>query len=254
MRLRWGRPVRWSGALGALVLGCGLGSWGCGSVQKARTPPIRGAERILVAPVNLAVRLPQVLEDAVDPVREALIHYLQGRGAQVSLVWPPDAWSLWRDAVGEVSRSDGQREGFDEIAGVFVRELNRHAEFQLLVMPSLVYRGARVRGRTAEWDGVRRRVRTVGVGSAALGSEAGEAHWDGEIPALSLHVRVFQPDGGRVYEGWGGIGLTHVPEVSDRRHSGGQPFVFQSEFFEDAAQIREGVAVALDSYTGAGSP
>ena len=259
MRLRWSRPVRWSGVLGALVLACGLGLWGCGSPQKAGKSPIRGAERILVAPVNLAVRLSPVLEDAVEPVREALIQYLQGRGADVSLVWGPDAWNLWRDAVAKVSGSNGKRENFDAIAGVFVRELNRHAEFQLLVMPSLVYRGARVRGHTAQWDGVRRRVKTqqgrvAGAGCAVLGSQAGETYWDGEIPALSLHVRVFQPEGRRVYEGWGGIGLTHAAELSDCRQSGGQPLVLQSEFFQDTAQIREGVAAALDAYTGAGSP
>ena len=96
-------------------MACGLGLWGCGSPQKAGKSPIRGAERILVAPVNLAVRLPPVLEDAVEPVREALIQSLQGRGADVSLVWGPDAWNLWRDAVAKVSGSNGKRENFDAL-------------------------------------------------------------------------------------------------------------------------------------------
>jgi len=241
-----------------LAAGCWLGLPGCGAPRVAR-PPIKGAERVVMAPLNLAVRLPPVLEDAVEPVETEMIHYFQERDTRVAVIWPPDAWDLWRDSVAVVSGSGRAGRRFDEAVGRFVRELADHADFQLFVLPSLVYRGARVRGRTAQWDGVRRRVTARGVASARAGlddpgSEAGDANWTGEIPAMSLHVLVFTPDGRKVYEGWGGLALTHAPTLSSGRRFGGQSLALQPEFFSDRGQIREGIAVALDPYAGDSAP
>ena len=35
--------------------------------------------------------------------------------------------------------------------------------------------------------------------------------WEGEIEGLSLQVVVYEPDGRQVFQGWGGLDLTHDP-------------------------------------------
>ena len=258
MRLAIGRPIRWTEVPAGVALGCALVLFGCGASGVSR-PPLQGAERIVMAPVNLAVRLPQMLEDAVEPVNREMIRYLQERDARVAVIWPSDASNLWRDAVATVAQSDPGERRFDEAVGEFVRALTEHADFQLFMLPSLVIRGARVRGRTAEWDGVRRRVtgRSTGVAGAGHhepGTEFGDTHWSGEIPAVSLHVLVFTPGGRRVYEGWGGLVLTHAPALSNEWRAGAPSILLQPGAFDDPEQIHEGIAVALDAYAGSLSP
>lgn len=258
MRLSIGRPMRWNSVLVGLAAVCWLGQLGCaGSPSGKRL--IQGSRHIAVAPMNLAVRLPPALEDAVEPVQAELIRYLQSRDGRVALIWPPDAWGLWRESVAAVSRSGPEERHFQEASSFFARELTDHADFQLLVMPSLVVRGARVRGRTAQWDGVRRRITTrlLPMARAGLpdpGTEAGDAHWEGEIPALSLHVLVFRPDGEKVYEGWGGIALTHAAMLSSVQRYGDRSLVLAPAFFENRELIREGIGVALDPYSGGPAP
>lgn len=239
-------------------MGCGLALLGCGASKVARQP-IRGTERIVVAPVNLALRLPPEFEDAVEPVRNEMIRYLQSRDARVAVIWPSDAWDLWRDSMAAVEGSGRAGQRLDEAAGRFVRELTNHADFQFFVLPSLVYRVARVRGRTARWDGVQRRVTPRGAPASGAvlevpGAEAGDRQWSGEIPAVSLHVLVFTPQGRRVYEGWGGLVLTHAPTVSSGWRSGGSSMALKRQFFDDRESLSEGVAVALDPYVGDAAP
>ena len=74
------------------------------------------------------------------------------------MIWPDDARGLWRDSMLAIQGSGSGAPDLEAAAGVLVRALSEHADFDLLLMPSLVYRKARVTGRHAHWDGVRRRV------------------------------------------------------------------------------------------------
>ena len=75
------------------------GALGVACQSQAPASSLGDAERVVVAPLNLALRLPPELEDGVRPVRDEIIRYLQERDARVAVIWPSDAWELWRESM-----------------------------------------------------------------------------------------------------------------------------------------------------------
>jgi len=223
-----------------------------------------GATRVVVAPLNLPVQLAPDLEDAVDPVSAEMIRYLKGRGSRVAVIWAPDAWALWRDSMEAVKASGRLAPDVADVAATFSHALADHADYDLIVFPSLVYRDARVTGRFAQWDGVKRRIRFrarssgVAVGRAQAvpdpvfsteqSAEAGEVPgWRGRITGLSIHTLVFTPQGRGVYQGFGGLDLVH-DAVQEREGSPDPVLQLHPKLLENSDHVREGVALALDPY------
>jgi hypothetical protein len=160
------------------------------------------------------------------------------------VIWPADARWVWRDSMLAIQSAESRAPDLDTAAGVFVRVVAEHADFDLLVMPSLVYRKARVTGRYASWDGVRRRVtlhtRTV------TGENLHTTDWRGRISGLSLHALVFTPEGRRVFQGWGGIDLVHDAVLVKGGNFDRSFLRLQQQLIENPEHVREGVALALD--------
>jgi hypothetical protein len=200
--------------------------------------------RVVVAPLNLALRLAPDLEDAVEPVEAEIIRYLQFQGAKVAVIWPPDAWALWRGSMETVRASESLELNLETASRAFTRELSEHADFDLLVMPSLVYRKASVEGRTARWDGVRRKI-SVRTRTASGGSVV-SAEWKGRITALSLHALVFTPEGHAVFQGWGGLDVVHDAVLEPGGNAGRSFLQLQRELLEKPEHVREGVGLALE--------
>jgi len=216
--------------------------------------PLAGADRLVVAPLNLAVKLPMELEDGVQPVRDEIIAYLKRRDARVAVLWPSDAWELWKQSmVASAGAKDGTQR-LEQAVGIFVEELARNAEFGAFMLPTLVYREAEVWGDTARWDGVRRRLpqRTRSTANArlpALEPSIGESRVRGaKVPGVSLHVLVFAPDGRRIFEGWGGLDLAHAVLVTGSVATGHGNLVPGLNPFRNPDHLREGIALALDTY------
>jgi len=256
--------VRRSGlAVAAAIL---LTSAGCESPQTRMVDAGRsgaGTVRVVVAPMNLPVQLSPDLEDAVDPVTQELVRYLQAREGQVSVIFGPDAWSLWRDSEDALRQGREEPPDLAAVASVFARSLAKESDFDLLVLPSLVYRDARVTGRFAQWDGVRRRIRfrvrsavpserarslPDPVGATDL-SGAGfvPPEFRGQITGLSLHILLFTPEGVGVFQGFGGLDLVH-DTMQMREGAEDRSLRLQSRLLEDPEHVREGIALALDPY------
>ena len=232
-----------------------------GMVEFARGDP--DALRVVVAPMNLAVPLAADLEDAVEPVSEEVIRYLQAQGVRVAVIWSPDAATLWREAAEAVqARRDAPPE-FAQVASVFAQALADHADYDVLLLPSLVFRDARVQGRFAHWDGVRRRIRVRVRSGTSLGRaesipdpvastdrSAGTVtpDWRGSITGLSIHALVLTPEGRGVFQGFGGLDLVHDP-VKAREGSPDPPLLhLHSTMLKSSDHVREGIALALDPY------
>jgi hypothetical protein len=234
-------------AAAALVASLGCASDPPSALRWQQVDGADDAARIVVAPLNLSLRLDHDLEDAVAPVEEEIIRTLQSSGARVALIWPPaDAWSLWRDSMAAIQSSEDPDRDLEAAAGVFVRTLREHADFDLVVMPSLVFREARVVGRTARWDGVQRRVSVRVRPGPESGAPATE--WEGRITGLSLYVLGFTPEGRRLFEGLGGLDLVHDAVVAETRNHGRSFLRLQREVLENPEHVQEGVALALDGY------
>jgi hypothetical protein len=227
------------------------------------------ALRIAVAPMNLAVPLSPDLEDAVEPVSDELIRYLQAAGFRVAVIWLPDASMLWRDSAAALQREGEDAPEFAEVASVFSRLLAREAEFDLLLLPSLVFREAEVHGRFAQWDGVRRRIRfregsVVPRGRAQAFPDPFDAtdrsasgpvtpEWRGRITGLSVHALLFAPQGHAVFQGLGGLDLVHDAVRSSTGSGVESTLRLQARILEDAEHLREGIELALRPYL-AGNP
>jgi hypothetical protein len=247
------RPILAWGLLAAALAGLLVSSAGCGNVQPGMLRWDDGSAasslRVVIAPLNLAVRLAPDLEEAVEPVEAEMIRYFQAHGARVAVIWPADARWLWRDSTAASQGSESpaldlkMAADLETAAGAFVRALDEHADFDLLVMPSLVYREARVTGRHAHWDGVRRRL-TVHTPMAS-GENLHTTDWSGRIAALSLHTLVFTPEGRRVFHGWGGIDLVHDAVLVKRGSSDRSFLRLQQQLIENPEHVREGVGLAL---------
>ncbi|MBW2270756.1 MAG: hypothetical protein JRH16_19520 [Deltaproteobacteria bacterium] len=220
----------------------------------AAPEPLGGADRLVLAPLNLAVKLPVELEDGVEPVRDEIIAYLKRRDARVAVLWPSDAWELWKQSMLASAGAEDGASRLEQAVGLFVEELARNAEFGAFMLPTLVYREAEVWGDTARWDGVRRRLplRTRSTANARLPTlepSIGESRVRGaKVPGVSLHVMVFAPDGRRVFEGWGGLDLVHAVLVTGSAETGHGNLVPDLNPFRNPDHLREGIALALDTY------
>jgi hypothetical protein len=219
------------------VLG-GLALAGCTHVSAGPAPARVASElRLLVAPLNLALRLPDDLEDSADTVWSVLLEQGLARAGKVSILEASDAWELWRGVLLEAQLRDELE--LPHVLRDFAQDVGGQAEFDLLLVPSLVYRDARFDGTLARWDGVRRRV------VRAPDPQRPDAEWafDGQITGVSLHLLAFDPNGVRVAQGWGGLDLVHELSLEGNRHT----LELRPRPFENQDYVREGVDRALDA-------
>lgn len=204
------------------------------------------SDRVVVAPLNLTVRTPAELDGKGEPVWDELLQALVARHENVAFVGAASARALWIRATGDLDLSDRSL-ALAEARSRFARELAAHRGYDLLVVPSLVLRSARVQGRHASWDGVRRSAidlsEAPGVGLASTPAGIGASGLSGTVSAASLHVAVLDSEGRLLYENVGGLSLARSPH---RQGSFGEwSFEPRPEPFADREQLREGIAIAL---------
>jgi hypothetical protein len=211
-----------------------------------------GAKAFLLLPLNLVVALPGELERPSGRVSQLTADYLAACGKDVSSVSLYSARDFWRGAVRDVEQSEDAERTFDTAAPLFVRRIRESQPFDALVMPSLVYRTARIAqgSRFVAWDGVKRELETVNeprnVGGFHVVIDPA-----GEMPAVSLHVLVFDADGERIFESYGGLDLVHkfdfssAPKVLTKGHLN---MPLKSRRLGDEAAISEGIAVTFEPY------
>jgi hypothetical protein len=218
-----------------------------------------GGPRVVVAPLNLPVAPPEEISDAVPVVERALIDQLRKRGARVAVIYPKDAEALWAAAAAAVRPSGDSAADLRAAAGKFAGALETTEHFDLLLLPSLALREARVSGRTASWDGVRRRIPVRTSGSAEDAHTAPDvpvfdtsgmvasSQWGGRIAGLSLHLLAFRP-GFRPIERWAGLDVVH-DTVQVRDPAGAESEIElrpRAQTLTDTALIDESISQGLE--------
>jgi hypothetical protein len=209
-------------------------------------------ERVLLAPFNLALNAPRELQDIDEPVRYELLRHFQAQDRQVTLIAPVDAELLWTDTVAELQQF-GAKLDLTTASSHFARRVAGEVRYELLLMPSLVLRSARVRGRLASWDGVHRRLHVRGPPMNGPIIEIGlpgenPAVWGltGTVSAASLHVALLSSDGRFVYQGLAGLDLIQEA-IPDRRAARETwQLVLRKDPFADVEAVREGIALAFE--------
>jgi hypothetical protein len=205
-----------------------------------------------VAPLNLGIRLPQELEGAVAPVWQELLRYFQARDRQVIVTSVVDPELLWLQALEKVEHSEALPRELATVSGVLARQLHQDDGYDLLLMPALLFRNARVHGRYAVWDGVRRLLPARGwaVGNSILmmagGNSIVERGFSGRLPAVSLYVMVLTSEGTVAYQGVAGLDVVH------ELHRTGPPWNQQwtlrpqSQPLLKREHLREGIELAFE--------
>ncbi|HXK23291.1 MAG TPA: hypothetical protein VMS55_11510 [Myxococcota bacterium] len=225
-------------------------------VEQGEGVPSSAGPRVVVAPLNLGVELASDFEDAVPIVELSLIRSLQRRGARVAVIWTPDAVTLWRTAVASVAPEGSSAKDYRAAADAFEKRLAQSESFDMLLIPSLALRPAKLSGRTVRWDGVQRRLRVEPAENASLPLDspvfAGEgvvadSALQGHVSGLSLHLLALRP-GRRALERWGGLDLVHdaVPPRGPGTSAKELEPKLRHELLEDPLHVDEGVALALD--------
>lgn len=209
------------------------------------------ADRLVLAPLNLSLRAPSELRGELAPVWQAVLDYFHARDRGVTVLSNAEAMGLWQEAQ---AAPDGPapRGTLEAARAAFARDLGRGRPYDLLFVPSLVLRPARLHGRYASWDGVQRLVpgssRTL---DGRIADDFSAAPFvqvlglRGRIAAASLHVAVHRADGTLVQEGLGGLALI---QEARRSHplDGGFEFAPRSAPFAEVALLRDGVELAFE--------
>jgi hypothetical protein len=228
----------------------GLALAGCAALRGAPAPEAAPAAvgRLIVAPLNLAVNRDPALAAAEAPVWDLLIAHLGSLDRPLAVLEPEGAASLWAE-VFALEHAEAKPD-FERASGRFAQRLAEQAPFDLLVLPALVQRPARVHGRDARWDGVSRPL-SFAAGAAQetdldLGA-LGLAHsgWTGSLAAASLHVALLTPEGRVVHQGVGGLDLVQTVAREEAFGRSRYALAPRPEAFGDPSRLREGIARAF---------
>ncbi len=238
-----------------ILVAAALAALACAS---ARTPSAEQAAdtlhlgRVVLAPLNLGLRVPPELQDVGEPVWHELLRHFQAHDRQVAVIAPADAELAWMDAIAELERS-GTTPDLPTASAHFARRLREQVDYELLLMPSLVLRSARVHGRRAHWDGVHRRLRVRAtpmngpiIEIGLLGNHPEVSGLTGRIAAASLHVAVLSSDGRFVYQGLGGLDLIQEATLDRRAPRKTWQLVPREAPFADVECLRQGIALAFE--------
>ena len=194
-----------------------------------------GVEAFLLLPLNLTVSLPSELEASSEGVSDAILDYLREAGRDVSDLSFHAAREEWDRTVNEVEASASLLDDFPTAARRFVERLRESRDFDVMIMPNLVYRDGKIRGRFhVVCDGVRRRIERRKRIPASLKA----------MRCVSLSVMVFDREGAMVFESYGGLDLPVAIDFEEYRIT----FPLREDRLTDVTLLREGIGVAFDPY------
>ena len=232
----------------SLALLIALLSW-APAVSAVDASDALGDGRVVIVPLNLGVRATTEVEPGVEPVWREILSHFAARKQPATALERKSAAALWAEVMAEV-RQKPNADVYEAYA-LFARRIADQVDYSAIVFPSLVTRAARIQGKTAAWDGVRREVELTGregvgtvMGSDLLISSAGVR---GEIAAASLHVAVLASDGDLRFEGAGGLSLLQELDEKGAAAKGGTQVAVElrPDAFADPSELREGVEVAF---------
>jgi hypothetical protein len=207
--------------------------------------PAEASNRLVLAPLNLGVKVAPELEAGVEPVWQALLQHVDSQPPRAASLHEESANALWATAIA--SLEENEKDDLYAAYRHFAKSVAEHVEFGTLVMPVMITRAASLRGTHAHWDGVRRRAdlpSDLGQGGLiSSGFIGSDVRLRGKIGAASLHVVTLDRQGNVLYEGKGGLDLIH--EL--RRDGTRLETAMRAGAFGDPKQLREGVEQALSA-------
>jgi tetratricopeptide (TPR) repeat protein len=200
-------------------------------------------ESVLILPANFDLAPPTSLQLAAELATDEVEARFLRTGRKVQRASLGEIFSAW-DAAGENEAAATEKELSairERVRPIVARSLAEKHGADLVVMPTIVRRDAKVLGSYLLWDGVRRAYRS---GTLAPGYQGVELA--GEQMVISLRVVAYDAFGHRVFERYGGLESMVWLELSGAHYSYGE----RQDLFSDPAVMQEGVDIALGSLVG----
>ncbi len=242
-----------------MLLGLGASAlWLAASAESAERRPVAlGSGRVVVVPVNLAVRAVAEVEPGLEPMWRALLQHFASVERPAIALARADAGVLWNEVMVEAKKAGEEGDLYATYAR-FARRVGEQVEFDNIIFPTLVVHPAPVRGRMAKWDGVRRPVDVPGQAGESIDTFRNGKIWinrdggTGELAAASLHVAVLSPRGELRYEGTGGLVLLQeLVAQKNRRDDMEFTAVMRKDPFAAPDQLNEGIGAAFRDWPSA---
>jgi len=242
-----------------LLFALALQAWGCPA--PGYDPNWRSrADRMLVLPLNVVAAMPREVAGSAHRVDRVMLDYLAQRGKSVDTIGFSDATAAWGDGERDcrAARPKGC-ERFERVAPFAARRLRSDHDYDVLVVPYLLLRGARTNGYVASFDGAERTVKTpygAPYGPYPYGPypygpypySYGVYPFGGpRIRAVSLKVFGYSADGNELFDGIGGLDVVDEFEASDEA-PGAYSIEVRENVLRNSDEIREGVARAFSNF------
>jgi hypothetical protein len=198
----------------------------------------RGApevSRVLLAPMNATGTIAEELQPGAEQTFALAVEHLEANGIAVERVPLFRFRNAWTRSFEGVELDPKAPELPSEAIANLAKRLAVEHDFDVLLMPALEIRNARVNQFSQRWDGVSRGwkdERMVGGGST---------RWTGDVPAASLRVRVYAATGEEVFDGVGGLDVMF-------KYTQGNQMTLVDAPLSDADHLREGVRIAFDPF------
>ena len=201
----------------------------------------------VVLPVNLTVKAPPEFSPVLDDIFGAIAGYIRDRGDTLETFSRKETTARWAASIIEVRKSEALEDNFDTAMRVFVTDLAKTRSFDAVISPSLVYRATKVRDRRVKWDGVFRKVKVVNLSDEAKNKGLARA-LNVVIDGVSLHVMVFDSEGDRIFEKYGGLDLVHDVDMTGAEFTMSPGLLLKEDLLKDSDHLGEGIKVAFDPY------
>ena len=220
----------------ALLFAVASLAWGC-PAPGYRPSEKDAVERVLVLPLNVVAAMPEELSGGARHVDRILLDYLAERGMAVQTIGFQDAVAAWRAGESDCQPEAKRCDRFLDVAPFVARRLRAGHDYDVMLVPYLLLRGARTDGEVASFDGVKRLVSPGFPADAPLWMSRSR------IRAASVKVFGFAPDGKRIFAGIGGLDV--VDQIETSGDYGAYTIEVRENVLGDSEAIREGVARAL---------
>lgn len=196
--------------------------------------PAKGS-RVIILPPTAKYR---DFQPGLDLVEDELEKQVLAAGYEPQLVVRSDFDLVWReevDAVGGVydATTGALRAAkYEQATAAMVRRIATELKGQLLLVPQLVLRTAKLDGGNVEWDG---RTFTVPITK----SDRRVTKFSGNIPGLSLQISAFDVGGGLQFGSHGALLFPYRHNMEEVVNE------VRPDMFSHRDEIVEGVAIAL---------
>ncbi len=206
-------------------------------------------------PLNITRPMPRTLEVMRWTVEDEIARYLRQHGSELRSVPRNVARSQWLSSLQRAREGDvDERTASDRAAGALAGSLRELGEFDAMVVPSLVKREAAIEQHHARWDGARQRIQveTRGLDARRLS----KTPLDGVVPAASLHIMVFDAQGQKLHEAFGGLEVLVRVRATGQNLRGEPTFRLlpRTDLLVGLESVREGVAIAFMPFLAVPAP